>query len=90
MRRLYSVLEYIHSFDLIHKDLRINNILIDEVDATCIKLGDFGLANVYTDDQKILGCQIGIPNHLAPEIFKGNEYGKEIDMWAAGDIGVDH
>ena len=45
-----------------------------------LKLADFGLAQIVTP-MKHLHTACGTPGYVAPEILKGKDYGKEVDMW---------
>ncbi|NWU40158.1 E2AK2 kinase, partial [Hylia prasina] len=73
--------KYIHSEDLIHRDLKPQNIFISHDDK--IKIGDFGLVTsvafeTLTEDR-------GTKSYMAPEQF-GARYGKEVDIYALGLI----
>ncbi|NXA83902.1 E2AK2 kinase, partial [Thryothorus ludovicianus] len=73
--------EYIHSEELIHRDLKPQNIFISHDDK--IKIGDFGLVTsmgfeTLTEDK-------GTKSYMAPEQF-GAKYGKEVDIYALGLI----
>uniref|UniRef100_A0A8C3VBC0 Eukaryotic translation initiation factor 2 alpha kinase 2 n=1 Tax=Catharus ustulatus TaxID=91951 RepID=A0A8C3VBC0_CATUS len=73
--------EYIHSKDLIHRDLKPQNIFISRDDK--IKIGDFGLVTsvafeTLTEDR-------GTKSYMAPE-QSGDRYGKEVDIYALGLI----
>ncbi|NXO89699.1 E2AK2 kinase, partial [Certhia brachydactyla] len=73
--------EYIHSKDLIHRDLKPQNIFISHDDK--IKIGDFGLVTsvaleTLTEDR-------GTKSYMAPE-QSGAKYGKEVDIYALGLI----
>ncbi|OXB80280.1 UNVERIFIED_CONTAM: hypothetical protein H355_013678 [Colinus virginianus] len=73
--------EYIHSKQLIHRDLKPQNIFL-----SCegkIKIGDFGLVTSVTYDT--LTKNRGTQSYMAPEQF-GNRYGKEVDIYALGLI----
>ncbi|NWH90282.1 E2AK2 kinase, partial [Aegithalos caudatus] len=73
--------KYIHSEDLIHRDLKPQNILISRDDK--IKIGDFGLLTSVTFDT--LTEERGTKSYMAPEQF-GAKYGKEVDIFALGLI----
>ena len=45
------------------------------------KLADFGFSKKQSD---VEGTILGTEQYMSPEIYKGNEYGYEVDMWAFG------
>ncbi|NXH58722.1 E2AK2 kinase, partial [Rhabdornis inornatus] len=73
--------EYIHSKDLIHRDLKPQNIFISRDDK--IKIGDFGLLTSVAFET--LTENTGTKSYMAPEQF-GDRYGKEVDIYALGLI----
>ncbi|KAJ3442547.1 non-specific serine/threonine protein kinase [Anaeramoeba flamelloides] len=87
--RLYAAemvlgLEHLHKMDIIYRDLKPENLLIDE--GGHIKITDFGL--VKTDLSKKSGGKTntfcGTPEYLAPEIILDNGYNKSVDWWSLG------
>ncbi|XP_066172016.1 interferon-induced, double-stranded RNA-activated protein kinase [Sylvia atricapilla] len=73
--------EYIHSKELIHRDLKPQNIFISHDDK--IKIGDFGLVTSMAFET--LTEERGTKFYMAPEQF-GAKYGKEVDIYALGLI----
>jgi len=75
-------IEYCHSHNVIHRDIKMNNILID--DNQNIKIIDFGFSIVAASSQK-LKAYCGTPAYMAPEvIMKESYYGKPADIWSLG------
>lgn len=83
-RQIISAIEYIHMNCVIHRDLKIENILVDQNDN--IKIIDFGLSNFY-NNKSLLKTFCGSLYFAAPELLDGKKYlGPEVDIWSLGVI----
>jgi len=72
-------IEYLHSKNIVYRDMKPENLLIDREGH--IKITDFGFAKVVEDRTWTL-C--GTPEYLAPEIIQSKGHGKGVDWWALG------
>uniref|UniRef100_A0A8W4F8A0 Eukaryotic translation initiation factor 2 alpha kinase 2 n=1 Tax=Sus scrofa TaxID=9823 RepID=A0A8W4F8A0_PIG len=74
---------YIHSKQLIHRDLKPGNIFL--VDTNQIKIGDFGLVTSLKNDEKRTSRK-GTLRYMSPEQSSSEDYGNEVDIYALGLI----
>lgn len=78
-------LSYLHSRGLIHRDIKLENILLCK--GNLVKIGDFGLARKVKKGKEIKSSVIaGTDSYMAPEILQGREYGKSADIWSLGCV----
>ncbi|XP_063691162.1 MAP/microtubule affinity-regulating kinase 3-like isoform X3 [Bolinopsis microptera] len=83
VRQLISALYYLHSKGIVHRDLKMENILLNKK-KTEVKIIDFGLSN-HHEVGELLSTHCGSPEYAAPELFvAGRQYGAEVDVWSLG------
>jgi len=75
-----SAFEHMHSFDIVYRDLKPENLLIDK--QGFVKITDFGFAKHIGSAHTFTLC--GTPDYLAPEIVAGKGHGKGVDWWTLG------
>lgn len=82
--QLLDAVHYLHSQNIYHRDLKLDNIMIDR--SGKVTLIDFGFAVQATKDTKI-GSFCGTPYYMAPEIYQMIRYnGPSVDIWALNVI----
>lgn len=70
---------YLHSMNILHRDLKPDNLMVD--DAGHIKIVDFGFARIVEGTARTV-C--GNPNYMAPELVQSRGYGTAADWWSLG------
>ncbi|XP_022802296.1 uncharacterized protein LOC111339834 [Stylophora pistillata] len=78
-KQILDALEFIHSKNVVHRDLKLANILISKDDY--IKVADLGLA---TFEDKIIGTMCGTQPYMAPEVMEGKLYSTKVDIYSFG------
>ena len=81
IEKVLSALEYAHSKQIIHLDIKPSNIICGE--NGLVKLMDFGLAKSIAEGTKAT-MVAGTPNYMAPEQFTGNDVNASTDLFAVG------
>ena len=89
--QLVKILEYLHENGIVHRDLKLENILIVSSDqspnGSIIKLTDFGLAKFIDKSSPTLTTRCGSEEYAAPELISGKPYdGRKTDIWSLGVI----
>ena len=90
--QVFSGLYYLHSKNIVHRDLKLENILITEIEKEkvtgknlfWIKIIDFGTAKIF-EKNKSEKAVVGSSYYIAPEVLK-KQYNEKCDTWSAGVI----
>lgn len=82
--QIILAIEHLHAKDIVYRDLKPENVLIDA--QGYIRITDFGLSRQNVGDSSGAKSICGTPEYLAPEIVMRLEYGKAVDWWTVGSI----
>ncbi|KAG2482599.1 hypothetical protein HYH03_018483 [Edaphochlamys debaryana] len=82
-QQLISGVDYCHTSGVCHRDLKLENTLLDGNPAPRLKICDFGYSKSAFDSQP--KSTVGTPAYIAPEVLQRKEYnGQPADVWSCG------
>lgn len=88
MRQHLMALEYCHAQNVLHKDIKPENMMLtikNDPENAEMKVIDFGLAAAVTDRTAIsTGVVAGTPPYMAPELITEKPFGEQVDLWSIG------
>jgi serine/threonine protein kinase len=79
---LLSALGHLHQQNIIYRDLKLENVLMDHQGH--LALTDFGLSKQNIDATGGATTFCGTAEYIAPELLKGQKYGAAVDWWSFG------
>ncbi|KAJ1334358.1 hypothetical protein BSLG_008087 [Batrachochytrium salamandrivorans] len=79
-------LNHIHSLNILHRDLKTNNILVSGCGRyKVLKIGDFGISKIMSTAASA-ETVVGTPAYISPELCEGKPYNEKSDIWALGCV----
>ncbi|KAI7868303.1 kinase-like domain-containing protein, partial [Spinellus fusiger] len=84
--QLISSVQYMHQKKIVHRDLKLENLLLDR--NRNVIVSDFGFANQFEDEDDLMATSCGSPCYAAPELVvtDGLYAGSAVDIWSCGVI----
>lgn len=79
--RILLGIQYLHVNKIIHRDLKIANVMVGESKSY---IGDFGTCNILPENKYFTSTCIGTPYYLSPEIIEGDSYNTKVDIYSLG------
>ena len=84
MYQIFSAIKYCHENGIIHRDIKAENIIIQDSLNSFVKLIDFGSCEILTKSKLTSTYKVGSPSYIAPEVLNGEEYDYCCDIWSLG------
>lgn len=85
-RQILTGLCHLHDLGIIHRDVKGANVLVDAKHLS-VKLCDYGAAGLLNSGHTSQGGLVsshGTPAYMAPEVIRGEAYGRRADVWSFG------
>lgn len=87
-KQFLSAVSYCHAHNVAHRDLKLDNTLLDRSEPPIIKICDFGFAKTWSEEANMF-TQIGTPVYMSPELINSKNGklgydGRSVDVWASG------
>lgn len=85
IRTVTDAVSYLHEHNIVHRDIKAENLLFRSNDSDELVLADFGLSKLLGQSNfEALKTMCGTPGYMAPEVILKTGHGKAVDMWSVG------
>lgn len=85
IRQLLDVLLTLKNLDIVHRDIKPQNLILKNSEGLELSLVDFGLAKKFSGNPEMMS-KCGTPGYVAPEILKDEAYNHQADIFSSGVI----
>ena len=87
IRQVAKGLQGMHSKNIIHKDIKIENILMTDLSRKAqARIADFGCSEKLESADSTASFRIGTPGYMAPEVLAGKQYTCAVDIYSLGAL----
>lgn len=84
-RQVLQALAYLHDCGVVHRDIKLENLMYDRHRGNDVKLVDFGFATRIAPGAKLTET-VGTLQYVAPEVLLGHAYDEKVDIWSLGTV----
>mmetsp|Transcript_43916 Transcript_43916/g.95947 ORF Transcript_43916/g.95947 Transcript_43916/m.95947 type:complete len:450 (+) Transcript_43916:83-1432(+) len=86
VRQLLSAVEQVHAQGLVHRDIKLENMMYTGADRQAVKLIDFGFCTSWKAGDAPMTRRCGTEGYMAPELVRKHGYTSVADMWSVGVV----
>lgn len=89
LKQILEGVTYLHNNNIVHRDIKLENILLTSINPILVQLTDFGFANFVDTNQKTeteMTSMVGTGTYVAPEVIDARGHGKPVDLYSVGVV----